>query len=309
MARDLFNRYIWLVDTIRRYGRMTRAQIDDCWIRSEFSNGRPMPRRTFANYRQGAEEMFRIEIACDPATFEYYIEDGGPDSGVLDWLLNTAFTNDALTHSRDVADRIFLEDIPSARHYLAPVIDAMRQCRPVSFDYHPYTRSGATKDVVIEPYFVKLFRQRWYLIGRHRKQNRIKTYALDRMSSLRTLPESFTPDATFDAHEYARHSFGIVFDGGRVRNIELRVDPRRAKYLRALPLHQSQQEYAHDSMSIFRYRMRLTPDLVAELLSYGSSVVVEKPAELRAMIVESLRESIRAYGIDITDEKSHNTPS
>ena len=39
MARDLINRYIWLIDTIRRYGRITRRELDECWERSQLSNG------------------------------------------------------------------------------------------------------------------------------------------------------------------------------------------------------------------------------------------------------------------------------
>ena len=197
MSGKLVNRYVWLVDTIRRYGRITRSQLDKCWMRSPLSDGRPIPRRSFANYRQGAEEMFNIEIKCDPSTFEYYIDDSdaaGAAGNVTEWLLNSAVTNDVLTGSRDVADRIFLEDVPSARHFLAPVIDALRHNMPIRFDYHSYTRSSATHGVVLEPYFLKLFRQRWYVTGRNRADKRIKTYALDRMSELSIVADPFRPD-------------------------------------------------------------------------------------------------------------------
>ena len=55
MARDLFNRYLWLVDTLRSYGALTRARIDELWQQCPLSDGRPMPRRTFCNYREAAE--------------------------------------------------------------------------------------------------------------------------------------------------------------------------------------------------------------------------------------------------------------
>ena len=76
MAKDLLNRYVWLVDTIRRYGRITRRELDDCWRRSRFSDGdTALPRRTFYNYRQAIEDLFDITIQCDQSTFEYYIAD------------------------------------------------------------------------------------------------------------------------------------------------------------------------------------------------------------------------------------------
>mgnify|MGYP001028721854 FL=1 len=298
MSGKLVNRYIWLVDTIRRYGRITRPQIDNCWMRSQLSDGRPMPRRSFANYRRGAEEMFNIEIKCDPSTFEYYIEDDGDDgktARVTEWLLNSTVTNDVLTNSRDVADRIFLEDVPSARRFLAPVIDALRQHLPVRFDYHSYTRSSPTPGVVLEPYFLKIFRQRWYVTGRNRADKRIKTYALDRMSELSIVADPFRPDPAFDAAAYAAPSFGIIFDGGKTHRVVLRVDPVQAKYLRALPLHPSQHEYVHDGMSLFHYDMRITRDLVDHILSLSPGVIVEKPAQLRDMVIERLINSLDAY--------------
>ena len=36
MAKELFNRYVWLIDTLQRYGRLTRREIDGLWQRSEY---------------------------------------------------------------------------------------------------------------------------------------------------------------------------------------------------------------------------------------------------------------------------------
>ena len=210
MAKDLFRRYLWMIDTIRRHGRISRADFDDCWSRSVFSNGKPMPRRTFFNYREAIEELFCVEIKCDPRTYEYYIDENGPHSeDMTEWLLNAAAVNDVLSNSRELADRIFVEDVPSARQHLAPAIDAMRENKVISFDYLPYyrTRPG---DVTLEPYFLKIFRQRWYITGRNVAENRIKTYALDRIGTLKILNDTFEIDPTFDFDEYFRYSFGIV---------------------------------------------------------------------------------------------------
>ncbi len=69
MAKELFNRYVWLIDTLQRYGRLTRREIDGLWQRSEYSDGKPMARRTFMNYRQAIQEMFDVNIECDASTY------------------------------------------------------------------------------------------------------------------------------------------------------------------------------------------------------------------------------------------------
>lgn len=296
MVKDLLNRYVWIIDTIRRYGRITRRELDECWRRSNFSNGTSLPRRTFYNYRQAIEEFFNITIQVDQATFEYYIaSEDAHNEDVTEWLLNSAATNDVLSSSREVSGKIFLENVPSAREHLSTVITALKTQCPVRFDYHPYTRNTPTTGVTVEPYFLKIFRQRWYLTGRNISDERIKTYALDRISGAVILPDKFTPDPTFDAETYSRDSFGIIFSQNAAKRIVVRTDARQAKYFRALPLHHSQQEMVHDEFSDFVYRLRITEDFVAELLSYGPKIQIIEPPELRAIIRDSLEQSLKNY--------------
>ncbi|MDE5786312.1 MAG: WYL domain-containing protein [Duncaniella sp.] len=296
MSRNLLGRYIWLIDTIVRYGSITRERLNELWMRSRFSDGSPMPRRTFYTYRQAIEELFNITIECNPATYEYSIRGSGAhDGSVTDWLLNSATISDVLSGVRDISSRVFLEDVPSARDHLAAVTEALRNNHPIRFTYHPYTRVNPNRGVVIEPYFLKIFRQRWYVTGLNVKDNAIKTYALDRMSDV-TLDEStFVIPADFDAEEFVSEAFGIVFTKGKAYRVAIKADARQAKYLRALPLHPSQSEVLHDQYSIFYYHLKLTPDFVQELLSMGPNIEVIAPAELRAMVVESLRSTLALY--------------
>ncbi len=296
MSKDLFNRYIWLVDTIKRYGHITREELNVRWKKSPFSNGEALPRRTFYNYRMAIEELFKINIECNPSTFEYYIDEGDTNNeSVTNWLLNSTAMSNVLSESRDISNRIFIEDVPSAREYLSTVIDALKEFRQIKFTYQPYSRINASPDIVVEPYFLKIFRQRWYVTGRNVKEDKVKTYALDRMKDVVVSQETFEMPEDFDAEEYTKYSFGIVFSQGEVKSVSVKTDSRQAKYLRALPLHASQQEMIHDSYSIFNYRLRITPDFVQELLSHGSSIVVLDPPELKAMVVTSLEESLANY--------------
>ena len=296
MSKDLFSRYIWLIDTIKRYGNITREELNERWKRSPYSNGEALPRRTFYNYRTAIEELFKINIECNPSTFEYYIDDGNVhNESVTNWLLNSAAMSSVLSGSREVSDRIFLEDVPSAREYLSLIIDAVKEAHPIRFTYQPFSRINATPGILLEPYFLKIFRQRWYVIGRNVKEDTIKTYALDRIREAVVLPDTFELPDDFDIENYFRDSFGIVVDHSEAKRVSIRTDPRQAKYLRALPLHHSQDEIIHDSYSIFSYKLQLTPDFVQELLSYGPRITVIEPPELRAMIITSLKESLAAY--------------
>ena len=219
MSHNLLGRYVWIIDTIRRYGSITLRKLNELWQKSAVSDGQPLPRRTFYNYRLAIAELFNITIASNPSTYEYYIDAEESRESITDWLLNSAAMSNVLSTVSDVSDLIFLEDIPSARLYLSQVVSALRDRHPVRFTYRPYTRSTATPGVVVEPYFLKIFRQRWYMTGRNTADGRIKTYALDRMEEVRVDEAVFTPDPAFDAGAYVRDAFGIIFSQGETKEV------------------------------------------------------------------------------------------
>ncbi len=297
MARNLINRYVWLVDTISRYGRITLKDLNAAWLRSEISEGKPLARRTFFHYRDGVEEMFDINIQCDKSTFEYYIDDSGSESNALlrSWVVDSVSMSGTLSNARDVSGRIMLENVPSAREHLPVVIDALKQNRRIRFSYKSYTRSLPTDGIVLEPYFVKIFKQLWYVIGLNVKDRQVKTYALDRISSLNILQDTFAMPEEVNPSEFFKDCFGIITNRNSAKRIVLRVEPTQAKYFRALPLHSSQQEVVHDDYSIFTYKMRITYDLKEEIMSHGATIEVLEPKELKTLIRTELEQALKNY--------------
>ncbi len=297
MARNLINRYVWLVDTISRYGRITFPDLNRVWINSPISEGKPLARRTFFHYRDAVEEMFAISIKCDKATFEYYIVNDGEENNarLRSWLVDSVSMSGMLSNAHDISERIMLENVPSAREHLPVIIDALKQNRRIRFSYKSYVRALPTDGIVLEPYFVKIFKQLWYVIGLNVKDGQIKTYSLDRISQLNLLQDTFTMPAGIKPSEFFKDCFGIITNQNSPKRIVLRVEPTQAKYFRALPLHSSQQEEVHDNYSIFSYVMRITYDLKEELMSHGASIEVLEPKELKTLIRTELQQALNNY--------------
>jgi hypothetical protein len=297
MARNHIAIYVWIVDTIERFGHITLSQLNRQWELSPYSDGNPLARRTFFNYRNAIEEIFNINILCNRSTFEYYIDhtESESESRLQHWLLDSMSLSGMLSNSSDVSSRIVLENVPSARKHLPVIIDAMRENHRIAFDYKSHKRVNATQGIVIEPYFVKIFKQLWYVIGYNVKDSKIKTYALDRMSNLTLTPHTFKMPTHFDPIDFFKDCFGITTNQDEAKEVILRVSTTQAKYMRALPLHPSQQEEIHDQYSIFRYKMRLTYDLMEELLSHGSNIEVLSPPELKLQIITQLQAALNNY--------------
>lgn len=296
MSKDLFNRYIWLIDTIRRRGRIKRSELNERWQESEFNDGKPLCRRTLYNYRNAIAEVFKINIGVDRATFEYFIEeDESSTNSVSNWVLNARALTDTLSGAHDIATRIMLENVPSARENLGTAIDAIRQQRCLRFDYHSYTRAKPTKGVVLETYFLRVFKQRWYAIGMNITDKKIKTYAMDRMRHLTITDRVYNPDVTLGPDIYFRDAYGVVVTKAPAKRVAIRTDAHTAHYLRDLPLHHSQQETVHDGFSIFYYNMQISDELVDEIVRYGNRMTVLEPIELRTLVINTHKSALDNY--------------
>ena len=297
MAKNLMAKYIWMVDTIERHGTITRKRLSDLWSQSPFGNGSPLARRTFYNYRAGIADSLGIDIEINKVTNEYYIASDGTDTASKrqQWLLDSMSISGMVSSSSDLSSRILLERVPSAREFLPIIIDAMRLNHRIKFSYKSYRRVNRQHGIVLEPYFVKIFKQLWYVIGYNIADKKIKTYSLDRMTNVNITGDTFEMPKGFEPSEFFADCYGITTNQDEPKRIVIKAEATQAKYLRALPLHPSQQEELHDDYSIFRYKMRNTYDLRERLLSHGSSIEVLEPPELKAQIVDEMKKALENY--------------
>ncbi len=284
MASNLFKRYIWLADTIHRYGPITLAEIRARWRRSTLYDGRPLARRTFCTHRQAVEELFDITIVCDERTNRYAIADSGEltSRSITNWLLDTFAVGQSLHEARALHNRVLVEEVPSARGHLSELLDAMRENRQVVVTYQPFTGDEAF-DLRLRPLFVKLRDRRWYLYADKPGDAKIKLYALDRMVNIRATDDRFTSPEGFAPAGYLAGAFGVaVYDDIRPCTIRVRVTGDGVKYLRTLPLHASQQETeTHDGYAIFEYRVAPTPEFYQAMLNCHCNFEVLSPLHVR----------------------------
>lgn len=298
MVKDLFNKYIWLVDTIYRSRSITFEEINERWQRSSLSEGEPLPRRTFHNWRTAIEQVFDINIGCRrKGGYRYYIEhaDDMERGGVRNWLLNTFAVNNLINESHHLKRRILFEQIPSGRKHLTPIIEAMRDSLELRINYQGFWADEPSA-YTLRPYCVKVFRQRWYVLGYCLERDALRIFALDRIHGLQATHAKFKYPKDFNPEAYFADSFGITVGGEEPEMIELKVYSSHRDYIRALPLHTSQHEVeTADDYSVFAYFMRPTLDFMQEILSRGAEVEVLRPAALREAIGSEILEMERLY--------------
>ena len=280
----LINRYVWFVTTIYNRGPITLEEIQRRF-ESHFGRGEELSERQFHRYTDAVEELFDIEIKYSRTLRGYVVADreGINNMGMRKWLIQTFSVNNILHESQELKNRILLENVPSGQQYLTTIVDAMREGVALSMTYHSFHREEPST-FEVEPYCVKLFEQRWYMLG---MSDKLRIYALDRIKALEPTERKFKLPKKFDAAKFFEDYYGIIIGDKdfEVEPVALKVDWWQSKYLRTLPLHHSQVEVErNEEFSIFEYRLCPTFDFQQKLFSMGAAVEVLAPKALREEI-------------------------
>ena len=279
----LINRYVWFVTTIYNRGPITLEDIQHRY-ESHFGRGEELSERQFHRYTDAVEELFDIEIKYSRSQRGYVIADreGINNMGMRKWLIQTFSVSNILHESQDLKNRILLENVPSGQQHLTTIVDAMRESVALSMTYQSFWMDEpATFEV--EPYCVKLFEQRWYMLGKSEGYDDLRIYALDRIKALEPTERKFKLPRTFDAAKFFEDYYGIIIsdDDYEVCPVALQVDAQQSNYLRTLPLHHTQVEVErNDEYSIFEYRLCPTFDFRQKILSMGGAIEVLAPQKL-----------------------------
>lgn len=303
---EMFKEYIWLVNTIYTAREITFDEIQRKWLNTELSGGIELAKSTFHRHKDAIQDMFGLYIGCDKKNgFKYFISNAHVlnEDTVQNWILSTLSVSNIVSESIAVQDRILLEKIPCA-DYLQTIIDAIKKKVRIEVTYRKYN-TDASSNANFEPYCIKLFKQRWYVLGHFhhdatpQKEERdyFAIYSFDRITDVKLTDIKFEIKADFDANTYFSDSYGVFVDDytSPIR-IVLRVYGNQRFYIRDLPLHSSQEEIAKgDDYSDFAYYVRPTPDFRGCVMSFGKSIKVLEPKTFADDVKKELLKAVELY--------------
>lgn len=304
MAKNYFDRYVWLIDVINRHGHIAFKDISYLWSRSPLNTvgENYLPERTFHNHREAILDTFGIEIKCD-RSLGYYIanSDDLEADGIRQWLLESLSMNNLLNETKDMRDRILFEKIPSSHKWFPVIVYAMRDGKVIEMTYQSFWKDEPCT-FKANPYCLKLFKQRWYMLAKSEGKDEPRIYSLDeRMINVVQTDQDYKLPAKFNAEKFFAEFFGIIVGTDcKSQTVKIRVDKDQEKYFDTLPLHDSQrklEEESDESYSIYRYHIVPTFDFKQELLSRGPAVEALEPNEFREEIMDDIAKMASLYMI------------
>ena len=290
----IYQHYVWIVNTLRQYKKLTLAQINELWMKDMVSDGNKLERTSFFRHKDAILSMFGIIIECDEKSHKYYIANPevlGDDS-MEGWMLSTLTVNAVLADSLSLRDYILLENVPAGQEFLQTIILAIKTKRRIKIQYQKFGFEAGEK--VIAPYALKLFHQRWYLLSH--TGNHFATYSLDRMQQVQITDETFEMPANFKPEQYFTEYFGVLTDETPMAHVVVRAYGKTANYLRTLPLHHSQQELEQTpDYTEFAFDIRPTYDFIGQLLSHGDGIEVISPTDVREKMRQKIADNLKRY--------------
>ncbi len=253
-------------------------------------------KRTFQRDLDEIRTLFNVDILYDFSRKVYSITDESKNDA-NNRMLEAFDMFNALNITDDLSGAILFEKRkPQGTDNFYGLLHGIKNHFVIRYSYLKYEEDEITNRIV-EPYALKEFKGRWYLLAKEQNDVNVKTFGLDRIENLEITKKHFNWPPNFDANDLFKHCFGIInpFDK-HPENIILSFEPFQGKYIKSFPLHETQQLLIDDDKEVrIGLSLCITHDLVMELLSYGETLKVVKPAHLKTAIRDIAKRVVALY--------------
>ncbi|MCF0051636.1 WYL domain-containing protein [Dyadobacter sp. LJ53] len=162
--------------------------------------------------------------------------------------------------------------------------------------YQPFHNEEAS-ELIIHPYYLKQYNNRWFLFGLNSKYEKIFNLALDRIIAVREENILFIENTLCDFNEYFDDIVGVTrLEKSDVIEILLSFDLKTAPYILSKPLHGSQKVKSRtDQELVISIEVSPNYELESALLAFGEKVKVLEPESFRKLIAGRLKAAVSMY--------------
>jgi predicted DNA-binding transcriptional regulator YafY len=151
---------------------------------------------------------------------------------------------------------------------------------------------------LFHPYFLKEYRNRWFVLGRHQLQNSLFTLALDRIKKIQVTDDLYLDNDLFDPDTYFKDMIGVTrIDGQEPETIKLIIYKESVPHVETKKIHHSQRiTRRNDDGSIeVELCLLVNYELISTILGFGAAVRVVEPGYLVRAVKEELMASAARY--------------
>lgn len=254
-------------------------------------------KRTLQRDIKEIRNVFGIDIEYSKSNKGYYISQSKTENMNFQRMMEAFDMFNSLNLAQDLTPFIHLEKRrPQGTENLYGLLHAIKNRLQIKFTYQKFWEEELSQRLV-EPYALKEFKNRWYIMAKDSKDNNIKSFALDRLTNLEITNLNYQYPDNYSIEQSYRYCFGIISPNDEEpQDIILSFDPFQGKYIKTLPLHDTQQVLVdNDEEMKIKLKLCLTHDLLMELLSFGDNVKIIEPLELAVKVQQEHEKAFKIY--------------
>ena len=265
-------------------------------------HGIQVSKRTIERDLEQIRYVFGLNIKYDRAREGYYIDkehtsDFDTFMRFME-IVNTAqLITDSLSESSDSLSYISFDKGGGLQNVelLKPLLRATTEHRTISFEHLNY-QTGKLKPFTIEPYLLKEYQNRWYVVGWFPKRKAMLTFGIDRIQELKVNTEMFVFDEELDPKYRFEQIIGVNYTEEKMQKIVLSFTAFQGKYVKSLPVHYTQKILVDDENE-FRIELWVIPnyELTQFILMHSNNVKVIQPEWLVKEIKDRLKNTLNQY--------------
>jgi len=158
-------------------------------------------------------------------------------------------------------------------------------------------KARSANTFVFHPYYLKEYRNRWFVIGIKKKNTPVMNLALDRIIGINETATKYQPREDFTITSLLNNVIGVsVNPDGPTEKVIFFADQQTAPYILTKPLHHSQQIVEKRPEGIFfSIDVQLNFELERELLGFGDRIKIIAPERLKRNMKEILSNAFDLY--------------
>ncbi|MBK9290678.1 MAG: WYL domain-containing protein [Bacteroidetes bacterium] len=214
-------------------------------------------------------------------------------------LLENLLSRFESTEVHNSAGPLILSDYSSnveGLDHIDKLLDALLNRYKIRFNYVPFKNTSFV-GLIVDPWLLKEFNGRWFLIGKSSHREGVSVFALDRMTMLDVFKDKRAIDPDYTLLARYKDVIGLSFpDDGKREEIILRFDKERYKYVKSKPIHKSQKLIGDDATHcLISLQLVVNKELISLIHYFGPDVEVLAPAHLRATIARHINQLKERY--------------
>lgn len=181
--------------------------------------------------------------------------------------------------------------------FLGLLHNAITYKKVLSVEYQPF-QNDTSQMVIIHPYFLKQYNNRWFLFGMNQEKKKYDwILAIDRIVGIVEAKGKYQENIETRWHEYFEDIIGVTKpENEKVENVVLHFYGKTGNYIETKPLHGSQKSKWIDPGTLeVKLSIMINYEFERLVLSYADSVKVLAPNKLKTAIKTRIKQTTKYY--------------